>query len=225
MKTKFNRSLPRVPQKKINDICEIYIKYRGRKEKEIVREMRARGWRKFSANILYRNGQRGCPGWIQRLRLRELLSLEDRHALEMETVQRGFKFWLRWASPEMEWNWKFQEHIYRKLLEIKRDDCKRLMLFLPPRHGKSELVTIRFTAWLLSLRPQTRVIIGSYNQKLANRFSRRVRRLYASRQAGNDTEEALQPNAFLNTAEEWGNFRRRRCESRGRRSGRNGVWR
>src|SRR5437762_1615427 len=77
------------------------------------------------------------------------------------------------------------------------------MLFLPPRHGKSELVTIRFTAWLLSLRPQTRIIIGSYNQKLANRFSRRVRRLHVSRRAGDDTDEALPPNAFLNTADEW----------------------
>ena len=46
------------------------------------------------------------------------------------------------------------------------------MIFMPPRHGKSETVTIRYTAWRLEKDPTLNVILGSYNQKLANKFSR-----------------------------------------------------
>ena len=49
------------------------------------------------------------------------------------------------------------------------------MIFLPPRHGKSELVTNRYAAWRLLNNPDMNIIIGSYNQRLANRFSRKIR--------------------------------------------------
>jgi predicted phage terminase large subunit-like protein len=51
------------------------------------------------------------------------------------------------------------------------------MLFLPPRHGKSEQATIHYPAYRL-LRNQTcRVIVGAYNHSLACTFSRQTRRL------------------------------------------------
>lgn len=48
---------------------------------------------------------------------------------------------------------------------------------MPPRHGKSEMVTFRYTAWRLSQDPSLNVIIGSYNQRLANKASRRILRI------------------------------------------------
>lgn len=59
--------------------------------------------------------------------------------------------------------------------QVTSGECKRLMIFLPPRHGKSETVTVHYAAWRLERDPMLNVIIGSYNQKLANRFSRKVR--------------------------------------------------
>jgi len=56
-------------------------------------------------------------------------------------------------------------------------DCTRLMLFIPPRHGKSELVTVRFVAWWLVRDPTARIIIAGYNQTLANTYSRKARRM------------------------------------------------
>lgn len=58
-------------------------------------------------------------------------------------------------------------------------EVKRLMLFVPPRHGKSELVTVRYALWRLLREPRMNVIIASYNQKLANRFSRKMKNLAA----------------------------------------------
>lgn len=55
------------------------------------------------------------------------------------------------------------------------------MLFVPPRHGKSEMVTVRYSAWWLERDPAQRVIIGAYNQTLANKFSRKVRKIARDR--------------------------------------------
>lgn len=49
------------------------------------------------------------------------------------------------------------------------------MIFMPPRHSKSETVTIRYTAWRLIREPGMNVILACYNQRLANRFSRKIR--------------------------------------------------
>jgi predicted phage terminase large subunit-like protein len=53
------------------------------------------------------------------------------------------------------------------------------MIFMPPRHGKSELVTVRYSAWRMKQDPSLNVILGSYNQRLADRFSRKIRKVLA----------------------------------------------
>jgi len=58
-----------------------------------------------------------------------------------------------------------------------------LMIFCPPRHGKSELTTIRYSAWTLERWPDKRVILGAYSEDLAARFSRKARRVASGRVA------------------------------------------
>ncbi len=79
------------------------------------------------------------------------------------------------------WNWPHQRLLYEKLHLVTTGKCRRLMIFMPPRHAKSETVTIRYLAWRLELDPKMNIILGSYNQKLANRFSRRIRRIVEER--------------------------------------------
>ena len=88
-----------------------------------------------------------------------------------------FLAWLKQVSPTMTWEWKHQVYIYKRLRRVSEGLCKRLMIFLPPRHGKSELVTVRYSAWRLKQDPTLNIILGSYNQRLANRFSRKIRRV------------------------------------------------
>jgi len=51
----------------------------------------------------------------------------------------------------------------------------RLMVFMPPRHGKSELVSVRFPAWFMGRNPDLRVMLASCTGSLAMTFSRQVR--------------------------------------------------
>jgi len=51
----------------------------------------------------------------------------------------------------------------------------RLIIELPPRHGKSELVSRCFPAFLLGRHPDWEVVCASYNSDLAASFGREVR--------------------------------------------------
>jgi hypothetical protein len=53
----------------------------------------------------------------------------------------------------------------------------RLMLLMPPRHGKSELASKNFPAWHLGRHPHHEFIACSYNLSLAMGFSRKVKQL------------------------------------------------
>lgn len=54
------------------------------------------------------------------------------------------------------------------------------MIFMPPRHGKSELASRKFPARYLGLHPTRQIIAASYNSDLATDFGRDVRNLVGS---------------------------------------------
>lgn len=94
------------------------------------------------------------------------------------TVGRiNFDDFLWRVSPDWQWNAPHLVHIRQQLEAVTSGDTRRLMLFLPPRHGKSEMTTVRFAAWRLTRNPAQRIVIGSYGQTLANKFSRKIRRI------------------------------------------------
>jgi len=65
---------------------------------------------------------------------------------------------------------KFSEQVANK-------ESPRLMLFMPPRHGKSTLASVAFPAWHLGRHPDHEFISCSYSGSLAMNFSRKVRQL------------------------------------------------
>jgi hypothetical protein len=69
------------------------------------------------------------------------------------------------------------ELIAAKLEAVERGDIDRLMIFMPPRHGKSELASKRFPAWCLGRDPRRQIIAASYNSELAEDFGRNVRNI------------------------------------------------
>jgi predicted phage terminase large subunit-like protein len=76
------------------------------------------------------------------------------------------------------------ERIAEKLEAVERGEIDRLMIFMPPRHGKSELASKRFPAWCLGRDPKRQIIAASYNSDLANDFGRNVRNLVAEPEFG-----------------------------------------
>src|SRR5690606_33469610 len=65
--------------------------------------------------------------------------------------------------------------IARHLEAVERGDIKRLMITMPPRHGKSMLASEFFPAWYLGRNPDHYVVAATYAQELADDFGRKVR--------------------------------------------------
>src|ERR1700730_919907 len=72
--------------------------------------------------------------------------------------------------------------IAEQLERIERGEIDRLMLLVPPRHGKSELASRRFPAWYLGRHPERQFISASASVMLAEDFGRDVRNLIASQE-------------------------------------------
>lgn len=86
--------------------------------------------------------------------------------------------------------------------EVAEGKSPRLMLLMPPRHGKSELASIRFPAWHLGQYPHHELINVGYNLDLPMGFSRKVREVFRDPQY-----QAVFPGAQLDpdsqSVEKW----------------------
>jgi predicted phage terminase large subunit-like protein len=88
-----------------------------------------------------------------------------------------FENWLTQVSPNFTWSWDHLRFIREHLDDITAGTLSRLVITVPPRHGKSELGTIRYPVFRLQQDPSQRVVIAAYSQTLANTFSRKARRI------------------------------------------------
>ena len=84
------------------------------------------------------------------------------------------------------------ELIISKLEAVERGEIKRLMISMPPRHGKSFITSSIFPAWVLGRHPQHQIIFTTYGQELSDDFGRRVRNFI-----DNPDHQAIFPNCRL----------------------------
>lgn len=94
---------------------------------------------------------------------------------KLELARRSLEEFLQYESYG---TWKTAKHLKMlcsKLEAVERGEIKRLMVFMPPRHGKSETSTKKFPAYFLGKHPDKEVIISSYSADLAYDFSRIAR--------------------------------------------------
>lgn len=103
-----------------------------------------------------------------------------------------FEQWLPVVTPTYSWQWPHLRYIRAALDQVTSGAVKRLMIFCPPQHGKSSMTTIRYPVWRLERTPTLRVIVGCYNQTLANRFSRQARKIAAERMSLDGERKAVE---------------------------------
>ena len=85
----------------------------------------------------------------------------------------------RFTMPEYRGSWH-HELICKKLDEFIEGKNKRLIIACPPRHGKTELASRRFPAYLLGRNPDCKIIACSYAADLASLINRDVQRIIGS---------------------------------------------
>lgn len=99
-----------------------------------------------------------------------------RHELASTTLI-GFLFA---TSPTYQMGWVHAEicgELENFLAAVRRKESPRLLLTMPPRHGKSEIASRRFPAYALGRDPDLSIIATSYSADLASRMNRDVQRI------------------------------------------------
>jgi predicted phage terminase large subunit-like protein len=77
--------------------------------------------------------------------------------------------------------WQAAPHLLMlsdKLTQVAAGSLKRLMVFMPPRSGKSQLCSQYFPAWYLGHHPDNRVILTSYESDFAASWGWKVRNVF-----------------------------------------------
>ena len=101
----------------------------------------------------------------------------------------------------------FHRTYYRVLEAFARGRVRRLIVTMPPQHGKSVGATTLLPAYVLGLDPDCRVAIASYSGLLASRFNRRVQRILESREyealfPATTIKRGSKPAGYIRTADE-----------------------
>lgn len=81
---------------------------------------------------------------------------------------------LEWFHAEVA---KKLENGYKRLMN---GEDVRIMFFMPPRHGKSDMTTQKFTSWVLGKQPKIPVMVSSYSDELATDFGQKTRDIMQS---------------------------------------------
>ncbi len=107
---------------------------------------------------------------------RDLLDAALRNNFSM-FVMRCFQT-LDPGTPFLE-NWH-QDAIGFQLERVRRGESTRLIINLPPRYGKSQIVSIAFVAFLLGHEPNRRIFVISYGTDLADTHAAAFRSIVES---------------------------------------------
>jgi predicted phage terminase large subunit-like protein len=69
-------------------------------------------------------------------------------------------------------------YLENELIGVYRGEVDKLVITMPPRHGKSELTSCYFPAWWLMNRPKDRIILVSYETSFASLWSGKAKEVY-----------------------------------------------
>jgi len=96
--------------------------------------------------------------------------------MDKQTLARSSPAGFAWYASDGAW--LPAEHLLllsEKLVDVAAGRTTRLMVFMPPRHGKSELISRYFPAWFLGRFPDRKVMLTSYADGFAASWGRRAR--------------------------------------------------
>ena len=99
--------------------------------------------------------------------------------LKASCAKDSFRYFIQCVAPKYEFNWHHLVLI-DALQRLAERQYHTLIVMMPPRHGKSQLVSILFPAWCFARNPSEKVILGSYAIGLASRMNLKCQDILAS---------------------------------------------
>jgi predicted phage terminase large subunit-like protein len=111
--------------------------------------------------------------------------LPTKTEIKAERARRSLYEFLKLMWPVLEPGSPFVDGLHIRLVcerleAVTRGELTRLIINIPPRHGKSNIVSIMWPAWVWASHPERRWLFASYAQSLSERHSTSCRRLIES---------------------------------------------
>ena len=107
-------------------------------------------------------------------------SLPSANQIRAEIARRNFLDFVTTTKKDYEVNWHHKVLANEYLQLFAEGKIKKLMVFMPPQHGKSELTSRRLPAYLLGLNPKLKIVGCSYSADVSASFNRDVQRIIDS---------------------------------------------
>lgn len=120
-----------------------------------------------------------------------LLLIEE---LERRKARTDFFTFMKLLAPQnFVWNWH-HEYVCRVLQDwITTDKYPFLMLFMPPQHQKSTMMTEYLSPWAFGQSIDYQILLVMYNSTMAAKYNRKIQRVMEK-----PTYKLIFPNAKLN---------------------------
>lgn len=117
--------------------------------------------------------------------MRKLLPITNRRTFLRKLLSKDFEAFIEKAWMEIEsgqpiaWNWHI-DAIVHVLNQVRLGDLRRLLVTIPPRMGKTNLISVIFVAWCLGQDPTMNFVGVSYSNQLAAKFGRQCLQIIQS---------------------------------------------
>lgn len=118
----------------------------------------------------------------------ELLRLKKRN----RDVRKHFWNYLQYIYPNYTFK-PFHERICNELMAFFEGKVHKIMIFVPPQHGKSTISSIAFPSYAIGKDPNLKVGVTSYSDTLASQFNRATQILMTS-----EKYRPIFPDSILN---------------------------
>jgi hypothetical protein len=107
--------------------------------------------------------------------------MENRQAAYYELTARkkaaiDYLLFVKYTKRDFIINWHHKV-LAEQLQAFAEGQIKKLMVFLPPQVGKSEMSTRRLPSFLLGKYPNKKLAVCAYNQTFASKFNRDIQRI------------------------------------------------
>ena len=96
--------------------------------------------------------------------------------IEQELARRNLIDFTKYTYPQYYFSW-FHKVYANKINDFAKGKIKKLMVYIPPQHGKSELSTRRLPAFLFGNNPELNLAVVTYNDTIAKKFNREIKRI------------------------------------------------
>lgn len=123
-------------------------------------------------------------------RLMKLMQLQLK-----QSASTDFSCYLGYINPDYRLEW-FHRVVAEHCQMLYEGKIKNLMVFMPPQHGKSEIISRNFPSWVFGKNPDLKVVGCSYSGDLATGFSLNIQRTIQS-----DKYQTIFPATKLNGME------------------------